>query len=160
MTQSRHNARYAKLRRQVNCRQFNVFYDIFIERWIRRLTAVGNFNIAVDLCRTGEIIIKKAWRHVRRFFDPNMDKSRRGNHTIRAVIDKVIMFEIWAHRRNKDVIRMNFSLCPRREHLGETLYIAKSALNNCCCVNIVNFTTPSYWRSGRRIKLCNFFDFH
>jgi len=160
MTATHHNARYAKLRRQVNFRQFNVFDDIFIERRVCRLTTVGDLHIAVDLCRTGEIIIKKPRRYVRRILDTNMNEPRRGNHTIRTVIDKVIMFEIWAHRRNKDVIRMNFALCPRRKHLGESLYSAKSAFNNGCRVNIVNLATRCYWRRGSRIKLCNVLDFH
>jgi len=155
-----HNARYAKLRRQVNSWQVNVLYNIFIERWVRRLTAVGNLNIALDLCWTGEIIIKKPWRHVGGIFDTNMNEPRRGNHTICTAIDKVIMFEIWTYRRDKDVIRMDFALCPRRKYLGESLYIAKSTFNNGCCINVGNLTTPCYWRRGSRIKFCNVLNFH
>ena len=157
---SHHNARYAKLHRQRNIGEFDIFDNIFVERWIRRLATVGNLHIASNLCRACEKIIHEQRRYLHGILNTDMNETRRGYHTIRAWADKVVMFEIGTYRRNQNVMSFDFSLCTGWKCVGEPLYATKFSLNNRSSIDIVNCPSALNLVRRRRIKICKFLNFH
>ena len=160
MINPRNNGRYTKLGRVVYIRKFNLFDNIFIERWICRLTTVSNFNISINLRWACEIIIEKTRRYFYRIFNANMNKARRSYHSISIFFNKVIMLKVWANRRNKNILSSYFSLCSRRESLNQLLYIVQSTFYNRRCINIINNMSPLYWTRRRRVNFRKLFNLH
>ena len=155
-----HNARYAKLRRQRKVWELKSFDNVFVERWIRRLTAVGYLNITLYLCRTCEKVIKKLRRYFLGIIDTNMNKARRGYHAIFILAYKVVMSEIGSYRRNENIIGSDFPLCPRWKRASESLHTTKSPLYNGSGVNIINMFSTCYRHIWRWVDVCKLNNLH